>query len=89
MQTAEEPGELDFIPPDVRRKLDLVRLKLHLADWRGLSLEERRELVDLPVEAPGELMRFGRELIRMAHEHGFELSLVDGPPRERQETASP
>lgn len=41
---------LDLVPLTVRRKLDLAELKLSLAGWKGLSLDDRRALRDAEVE---------------------------------------
>jgi hypothetical protein len=41
-----EDESLEFMPLDVRRKLDLAGVKLSLAEWQRLSLDQRRELVD-------------------------------------------
>jgi Conserved nitrate reductase-associated protein (Nitr_red_assoc) len=40
--------DLEFIPRAVRDKLDQVAIKLHLAQWQALTLEERRELYEMP-----------------------------------------
>ena len=37
--------DLTWIPRGVRTKLDLAAVRIHLADWQRLSLDERRELV--------------------------------------------
>ena len=41
-----EDDGLEFIPLDVRRKLDLAGVKLSLSAWQRLSFEERRALVE-------------------------------------------
>jgi hypothetical protein len=45
---AEFSGDLRCIPMAVRRKLDLVGVKLKLVHWHGLSEQERRRLLAWP-----------------------------------------
>lgn len=45
---AFEGHGLEFMPLDVRRKLDLAGLKPSLADWESLTLAQREELDSLP-----------------------------------------
>lgn len=45
---------LTRLPLDVRRKLDLVGIKIALKDWLAFSLEERAVLCHLPTESPEE-----------------------------------
>lgn len=47
---AFEGHGLEFMPLDVRRKLDLAGLRPSLADWESLTLGQRQELHDAPVE---------------------------------------
>lgn len=41
--------KLELVPMTVRRKFDLVGLKIHLKQWSALSLAERRAVCHLPV----------------------------------------
>ena len=40
--------DLEFIPRAVRDKLNRVAIKLHWREWQALTLEERRELYEMP-----------------------------------------
>jgi hypothetical protein len=42
------PTDLEFIPRAVRDKLNRVAIKLHWREWQALTLEERRELYEMP-----------------------------------------
>lgn len=46
--------QLSRLPLDVRRKLDVVGVKLSLKDWLAFSFEERTVLCHLPVEQADE-----------------------------------
>ena len=50
--------DLEFIPRAVRDKLDRVAIKLHLAQWQALTLEERRELYEMPCTGSEEISTF-------------------------------
>lgn len=65
---------LGCIPMAVRRKLDLVGVKLSLAQWTALSVQSRRELLESPVGQDAsawekllveELSRRGEEIRRL------------------------
>lgn len=43
-----DAADLDLIPRGVRDKLDRVGIKLHLREWRAMSLADRTRLRDLP-----------------------------------------
>ena len=49
---------LSRLPLDVRRKLDLVGLKISLKDWLAFSLEERAVLCHLPNDSVDEQQAF-------------------------------
>jgi hypothetical protein len=49
---------LSRLPLDVRRKLDLIGIKISLEDWLAFSLEERTVLCHLPTEAIDEQRAF-------------------------------
>jgi len=54
--------DLTLIPRAVRDKLDLVAIKLHLAEWSLLTLEERRLLCDLPCGSAQEISLYRDEV---------------------------
>ena len=58
---ADFARDLRCIPMAVRRKLDMVGLKLGLHHWHRLSAEERQRLLAWP-DAPGDLERLGQWL---------------------------
>jgi hypothetical protein len=45
---------LECVPMTVRRKLDRIGLKVHLAQWQGLTQGERLAICHLPADAPDE-----------------------------------
>src|SRR5215469_1087502 len=45
---------LDCVPMTVRRKLDRIGLKVHLAQWQGLGQGERLAVCHLPAEQSDE-----------------------------------
>jgi len=59
-RSAEE--RLELIPRSVRDKLDRVGLKVHLAEWQAMSMEERERLRDLPCVTSDEAARYGGEV---------------------------
>jgi len=54
--------DLELIPMAVRRKLDASGVKLHLEQWRALTLAERRVLCHLPLAAGAETTVFAAML---------------------------
>jgi len=50
--------DLELIPRVVRDKLDRAAVKIHLAQWQALTLEERRELYEMPCTSPVEITQF-------------------------------
>jgi hypothetical protein len=56
--TSAEDDDLTWIPNSVRAKLDRTDVRIHLADWQRLSLEQRRELIATPCETPEEVAAF-------------------------------
>jgi hypothetical protein len=53
---------LELMPRSVRDKLDRVGIKLHLAEWQMLTLEERGRLRDQVCEGAGEIDRYRADL---------------------------
>jgi hypothetical protein len=54
--------DLTWIPRGVRTKLDLAGVRIHLADWQTLSLDERRELVAFDCTTHGQAAAFRARL---------------------------
>ena len=59
-------ADLTWIPRAVRDKLDLAGIRIHLADWQRMSLEERRELIALPCRSPDEVAVFRARALDLA-----------------------
>ncbi|HYB89484.1 MAG TPA: nitrate reductase associated protein [Candidatus Binataceae bacterium] len=58
---------LEFIPMSMRRKLDLVGVKMHLNEWQALSMTERLAACHLPAASAEErevLGNFLREAVK-------------------------
>jgi hypothetical protein len=71
---AEE--RLQLIPRSVRDKLDRVGLKVHLAEWQAMSMEERERLRDLPCVTFNEAARYGGEVEQLVRR-------ITGKPPEK------
>jgi hypothetical protein len=54
LHEAEFYPDLSRLPLDLRRKLDVIGVKLGLKDWLALSFEERSVLCHLPCESDEE-----------------------------------
>ncbi len=68
--TPPSEEDLTWIPRAVRAKLDLAGIRIHLADWQRMSLEERRELVTLPCQSPDEVAAFRARTLTLARRGG-------------------
>ncbi|HVN83570.1 MAG TPA: nitrate reductase associated protein [Candidatus Binatia bacterium] len=69
---AELEAQLVLMSRTVRDKLDRVRIKLHLAEWQALTIEERTQLRDAHCDQPQDLERFAAlvdELVRRRTGH--------------------
>jgi len=53
---------LELMPRSVRNKLDRVGIKLHLAEWSQLTLDERARLRDRACESRDEVDQYRTEL---------------------------
>ena len=71
---ADFAADLRCLPMAVRRKLDLAGVKLKLAQWHGLSEEERQRLLAWPDDGPS-LLAFRQWLLVRSR------SLPQGPAR--------
>jgi hypothetical protein len=63
---ASPEDDLTWIPQAVRRKLDLAAIRIHLADWQRMTIEERRELLALSCDGPGEIAAFRARVLELA-----------------------
>ena len=85
-------GSWRCIPLCVRRKLDLIGLKLKLSHWLELSLDQRQTLVDWPdtPEALDQLRDHLRDCTRpMADGMAKDLPPVTDAPWQRQDQLPP
>ncbi|HSW17933.1 MAG TPA: nitrate reductase associated protein [Ramlibacter sp.] len=80
-----EAQQLQWLPLAMRYKLDVLGLRLTLAQWQALSLEERRLLVTSPVDAGSAAASLRRLLLHMgaapdprgrAPDHDFDAYLA-------------
>ena len=66
---ADAPGDdLALMPRGVRDKLDRVGIKLHLDEWQGLSVAERRRLIDQPCATEADADRYRADLIALVRQ---------------------
>lgn len=68
--TSSAEDDLEWIPRSVRHKLDLAGIRIRLADWQRMSIEERRELLALPCESPEEVAAFRVRTLELAGRGG-------------------
>jgi len=80
---------LDCVPLTVRRKLDLVGLKISLSGWQTLAREERLALCHLPVDDAGELAVYREIFEGFAARAGVPLSPLPNDASERTRWNSP
>lgn len=80
---------LRCIPMQVRLKLDTCGVKLKLAHWHELSLEERSALVEMPcdteMEANAYRVYLQELVVRYTGEPAKELEIDPHPPWRNQE----
>lgn len=65
MPSLPEDDDLSWIPRSVRDKLDRAGIRIHLADWQRMALEERRALVVSPCESPDEVTAFRARVLEL------------------------
>ncbi len=76
---------LEFIPLAVRRKLDLVGLKLSLKAWTAMPRAERLAVCHLPVDGPGDLEVYREALAAFAERAGHPVAPLEGGPVDGSE----
>jgi hypothetical protein len=81
---------LIYLPMVVRFKLDTCGLKLKLAEWRSLSIEDRRTLMGAPCMASDEIRRYREAVISVVERHtgGEPASFLPDPAPEWQDETS-
>jgi len=71
------------IPMIVRFKLDACGIKLKLAEWCKMSMDQRMLLADLPCETPMEVAAYGENLrqliVSITNQHPTDLKVDHNP----------
>jgi hypothetical protein len=70
---------LDCVPLTVRRKLDLVGLKISLAGWQALTRAERLGLCHLPADTAADLTIYREVMNGFAERAGVPLTPLADP----------
>ncbi|HKD66167.1 MAG TPA: nitrate reductase associated protein [Candidatus Binataceae bacterium] len=78
---------LDCVPMTVRRKLDRIGLKVHLAQWQALGQGERLAVCHLPADQPDECQAL-RAFVVESVKRTCGVEPGELPPEQRQ-TAEP
>ncbi len=74
----ESDDPLAWIPEAVRRKLNRIGIKLHLAQWQALPITERARLLELPCESEDDASQFRHYLENVAARCGVgELEALE------------
>jgi hypothetical protein len=79
---------LDCVPMTVRRKLDRIGLKVHLAQWQALGQGERLAICHLPVDQPDECAAM-REFIIEVVKRTCGVKPGDLSPQQRMAAEPP
>lgn len=61
---------LQWMPFEVRRKLDLSGVKLSLSAWEAMPLAARRELLSTPIDAAADVPRYHALALRLGQAAG-------------------
>ncbi len=69
-------ARLELMPRGVRDKLDRVGFKVHLTEWKAMSLADRQRLRDLPCDSADDVARYAAEVERLVRR-------ITGTPPER------
>jgi hypothetical protein len=73
---------LDCVPLTVRRKLDLVALKISLEGWQALPRAERLSLCHLPVDTASDLAMYAEVMRAFCSAHRVPLKPLQDPDAE-------
>ena len=65
-----EEEDLVWIPRGVRDKLDRAGIRIHLADWQAMSMDERRELVGMSCDGPSDVDAFRSRVLALVRREG-------------------
>lgn len=60
---------LEWIPREVRTRLDVAGMRLHLREWQALPLDERRALCAAPFSSDEDRRRWGERLKALVFAH--------------------
>ena len=69
----EAAASLEYMPLDLRRKLDLARLRLSLASWQAMPLDDRASLCAQEVTDDAGVGAFRERVIALARAVGQEV----------------
>ena len=69
----EEEASLEYMPLDLRRKLDLAALRLSLAAWQAMSLDDRASLCAQDVTDDASATAFRERVIALARAVGHDV----------------
>ena len=69
----EEEASLEYMPLDLRRKLDLAALRLSLAAWQALSLDDRASLCAQDVTDHATAAAFRERVLALARAAGHDV----------------
>lgn len=75
---------LALIPLRVRYKLDCAGVRLRLAQWQGMTSEQKMRLLQLPVATSDDLDEYRRVLSRLVGQQGESL-IADEPGAGKEE----
>lgn len=67
---------LEWIPLDVRRKLDLAGAKLSLAAWQQMSREQREVLIATEIDAPADVEPYRELVVSLANAAGGKVEVI-------------
>ncbi len=67
---------LEWIPLDVRRKLDLAGVKLSLAAWQQMARTHREELIAADVQSHADAERYRDLAVRLADVAGGKAEVI-------------
>lgn len=72
----ENNRTLEWIPLDVRRKLDLAGAKPSLAAWQQMSREQREAFIAAEVNSPADAEQFQKLAVKLAEAAGGACEVI-------------
>ncbi len=80
---SQEASSLYLIPLRVRYKLDCAGIRVRLSQWQAFTQEEKRLLLQLPVDTPEAQGTYRAALITMVNRHGGTAMAEEPRPVEQ------